>query len=156
MTRAIRPHIGLAASNVDKTVAFYRALFGIEPSKVKPGYAKFEVETPALNLSINAASEVKEKDVAFHMGIEVEQRKDVDAWKERVEQGGIAITLEEIGDTCCYAVQDKFWVADPDGHRWEIFMVHADAEVHTAKAQSAQEKDGASEEEACCAPTCCA
>jgi ABC-type phosphate transport system substrate-binding protein len=24
---------------------------------------------------------------------------------------------------CCYALQDKVWVTDPDGNQWEIFVV---------------------------------
>ena len=28
--------------------------------------------------------------------------------------------------TCCYAVQDKVWVDDPDGAPWEIYTVLAD------------------------------
>jgi catechol 2,3-dioxygenase-like lactoylglutathione lyase family enzyme len=149
MTQAIRPHIGLAATDVHATVAFYSALFGVAPSKVKPGYAKFELKTPALNLSINSADSVTKKDSAFHMGIEVAKRGDIDAWKERATTGGLSIELEEDAVTCCYAVQDKFWVRDPDGHRWEIFVVHADAEVHTEnRAPQAEAK-------ACCEPTCC-
>ena len=33
---------------------------------------------------------------------------------------------EEIGTACCYAVQDKFWVNDPDGIQWEIYFFHED------------------------------
>ena len=29
--------------------------------------------------------------------------------------------------TCCYAVQDKVWVTDPDGAPWEVYAVLADA-----------------------------
>jgi hypothetical protein len=28
---------------------------------------------------------------------------------------------------CCYAVQDKVWVNDPDGAPWEVYTVLADA-----------------------------
>ena len=28
--------------------------------------------------------------------------------------------------TCCYAVQDKAWVNDPDGNEWEVFVVLED------------------------------
>ncbi|MEO0605737.1 MAG: hypothetical protein AAF211_30170 [Myxococcota bacterium] len=30
--------------------------------------------------------------------------------------------------TCCYAVGDKFWATDPDGHEWELWVRTADAE----------------------------
>ena len=31
--------------------------------------------------------------------------------------------------TCCYAVQDKVWVDDPDGAPWEVYTVLADSDV---------------------------
>lgn len=30
--------------------------------------------------------------------------------------------------TCCYAVQDKVWVDDPDQVPWEVYTVLADVE----------------------------
>ena len=55
--------------------------------------------------------------------------------------------------TCCYAVQDKVWAIDPDGHRWEIFLVtDADAPVHSEnRTVEPTEPDQAP----CCAPSCC-
>jgi hypothetical protein len=28
--------------------------------------------------------------------------------------------------TCCFALQDKAWVSDPDGNEWEVFVVLKD------------------------------
>ena len=36
-------------------------------------------------------------------------------------------TLTQDSTTCCYAVQDKVWVHDPDGAPWEVYTVLADA-----------------------------
>jgi hypothetical protein len=33
--------------------------------------------------------------------------------------------------TCCYALQDKAWVEDPDGAPWEFYTVLADAPAET-------------------------
>ncbi|MDX6558134.1 MAG: hypothetical protein QOF72_1183, partial [Blastocatellia bacterium] len=33
---------------------------------------------------------------------------------------------DEMQTTCCYAVQDKTWVSDPDGNEWEAFVVLQD------------------------------
>jgi len=30
--------------------------------------------------------------------------------------------------SCCYALQDKAWVRDPDGNEWEVFTVLANVE----------------------------
>jgi hypothetical protein len=40
------------------------------------------------------------------------------------------VSKEEIGTSCCYAVQDKFWATDPDGHQWEVYYFHEDAEFN--------------------------
>lgn len=151
MLSAIRPHIALAATDVDATVAFYRALFGVEPVKSKPGYAKFSLQAPALNLSINKSDDVVRPVLPSHMGIEVSSTSDVEAWKARAEAAGLTAELEEKAVTCCYAVQDKFWLSDPDGHRWEVFVVHADADVHTID----QGGVATEEDKSCCPPQCC-
>jgi hypothetical protein len=31
--------------------------------------------------------------------------------------------------TCCHAVQDKIWVADPTGYRWEVYVFKGDSEI---------------------------
>ena len=40
----------------------------------------------------------------------------------------------EKDSTCCYAVQDKVWVHDPDGAMWEFYTVLADADSKQANA----------------------
>jgi hypothetical protein len=46
--------------------------------------------------------------------------------------------------TCCYALQDKAWVNDPDGNEWEVFTVIEDNLGETeSKAEGG---------EVCCAP----
>ena len=44
--------------------------------------------------------------------------------------------------TCCYALQDKVWVNDPDGAPWEVYTVLADAPT----------EDGLGCSTACCGP----
>jgi hypothetical protein len=44
--------------------------------------------------------------------------------------------------TCCYALQDKAWVSDPDGNEWEVFVVLED-NLGEAKSNDAS----------CCTPT---
>ena len=44
-----RIHLGLAVKSLGRSVAFYRTLFGQEPTKTRPGYAKFEVAEPPVN-----------------------------------------------------------------------------------------------------------
>jgi catechol 2,3-dioxygenase-like lactoylglutathione lyase family enzyme len=42
----LRPHLALTVSDVQRAVPFYAALFGTEPEKVTPGYAKFSMTEP--------------------------------------------------------------------------------------------------------------
>lgn len=142
---AFRPHISLDVKNVEKSVAFYQAFFGVAPSKVRPGYAKFELSTPPLNFTMN------ERDVASrgglsHLGFEVASTDEVLETQLRLKKAGLA-TFEELETTCCYAKQDKVWVTDPDSNAWEVFVV---TEKDTAEHSTPSLKRPAAV--ACCAP----
>ena len=116
----MRPHISLDVRNVGESVEFYRKLFGLDPQKQTAHYAKFDLITPPLNLSL-----VSSKDSAStvnHFGIEVNAAHDVGAWERRLEQHGLVKAVEK-NTQCCYARQDKVWVLDPDGNKWEVFTV---------------------------------
>ena len=105
---------------------FYRALFGVEPAKLRPGYAKFDVDDPPLNLALTQVEQVAGNRTS-HFGVQVALRGEVQQQAERLQALGLATRMEE--DTvCCYSRQDKAWVSDPDGNAWEIFVVLEDAE----------------------------
>jgi catechol 2,3-dioxygenase-like lactoylglutathione lyase family enzyme len=115
-------HIGLNVSDIDRSMKFYRAMFGMDPVKWKPGYAKFDVAEPPLNLTLNYSSEVTSRGALNHLGIEVQDTVEVLAAKKRFAEAGLA-TVDEMDVDCCFALQDKVWVTDPDGNRWEVFTV---------------------------------
>ena len=123
---ALRPHLALTVSDVDRAIPFYSALFGEEPAKVRPGYAKFEVADPALNFTLNEGERGEALGAFNHAGIQVASTDDVLAARRRLEDGGL-LTLAEMDTTCCYARQDKIWVHDPDGTPWEVFATKEDA-----------------------------
>jgi hypothetical protein len=57
---------------------------------------------------------------------------------ERLRAAGLNV-VEELGTVCCYAEQDKIWVTDPSGYRWEIYFFKGDTniafnDVHRAAA----------------------
>jgi len=120
--RSPRPHLAITVSDVERSIPFYDALFGVEPVKVRPGYAKFEVADPALNFTLSEGERGRGLGAFNHAGIEVASTADVLAAKERLVEAGLA-TFDEMNTTCCYARQDKIWVRDPDGTPWEIFTV---------------------------------
>jgi catechol 2,3-dioxygenase-like lactoylglutathione lyase family enzyme len=121
MANSKKVHVGLNVNDVNRSVEFYRAMFGVEPVKWKPGYAKFDVQEPPLNLALNEG-EVKNRGALNHLGVEVSSTRDVLAARERLQKAGLA-TVDEMNVDCCFAVQDKVWITDPDGNRWEIFTV---------------------------------
>jgi len=122
-----RIHVSLAARDIDASRRFYETLFGTEPQKVKPGYVKFSVADPSVNLSLVVSDEPGAPGPVRHYGIEVGSNAEVVAAHERMRSAGFP-TMDEEGTTCCFAVQDKVWAIDPDGNRWEVFVVLEDAE----------------------------
>jgi catechol 2,3-dioxygenase-like lactoylglutathione lyase family enzyme len=138
--QAIKAHISLNVRNIGQSVEFYKKMLGIEPSKVRSGYAKFDVQNPPLNLALNEIP-FNERGALSHLGIQVASTADVLAVRERWARAGLN-TRDEMQTSCCYAVQDKTWVSDPDGNEWEVFVVLED---------NLPEASGA-DVSACCAP----
>lgn len=125
-----RIHMGLALKNLEDSVAFYRTLFGQEPTKTRPRYAKFEVAEPPVNLSLNEVDGATgPNSPVAHFGIQVKSTKRVKEVADRLAKAGVATKIEEYV-TCCYAVQNKVWATDPDGNKWEIYVVLDDNGAH--------------------------
>jgi catechol 2,3-dioxygenase-like lactoylglutathione lyase family enzyme len=120
----LKAHLSLKVQNVERSIQFYRKMLGIEPSKVRTGYAKFDVQNPPLNLALNEAP-VTNRGALSHLGIQVRSTEDVLAMKQKWNEAGLS-THDEMQTNCCYAVQDKTWVRDPDGNEWEAFVVLED------------------------------
>jgi catechol 2,3-dioxygenase-like lactoylglutathione lyase family enzyme len=131
-------HLSLDVPDLDGAVAFYAELFGRDPAKRKPGYAKFELEDPPVALALQQA----ERPALSHVGIRVGSTAEVEAASARLQQSGL-VTLDERDTSCCYARQDKVWVADPAGNRWEVYTLLADVE---------DDHDHDHSEAACCTP----
>jgi catechol 2,3-dioxygenase-like lactoylglutathione lyase family enzyme len=148
----LKPHVSLNVSNIDASVAFYEKAFGVPVTKRRPGYAKFDLKEPSLNISMLEAPRTGTN--ASHFGIQVATSEDVAAASTRFQQAGLPIRTEE-NTSCCYALQDKVWVADPDGNEWEVFVVKGDTEqMHDdpaqAKAGCCVPKANATSKTGCC------
>jgi catechol 2,3-dioxygenase-like lactoylglutathione lyase family enzyme len=120
----LKPHLSLNVSDVERSVAFYEKAFGVGATKRRPGYAKFDLDSPALNLTMQEAPRTGIN--ASHFGIQVAATADVVEARRRFESAGL-LTASEENTTCCYALQDKVWIEDPDGNSWEVFVVKDDA-----------------------------
>lgn len=118
-----RIHMGLAVRNLGKSVVFYGTLFGQGPTKTRPRYAKFEVAEPPVNLALNeVGGATGPTNPVAHFGIQVKSTEAVNEIAERLRAVGLE-TVVERNVTCCYAVQNKVWATDPDGNKWEVYVV---------------------------------
>lgn len=133
MIEAPKVHIHMAVSNLEKSRDFYEKFFGVAPTKVKPGYVKFLPRFGPLNLALSQAHPGGEGGHVDHMGIQVESQAVVVREMERVKAAGVPVR-EEFSVDCCHANQDKFWVQDPDGVDWEVYVLNHDIEEPTAEA----------------------
>lgn len=155
---ALKAHLALNVHNVERSIEFYRQMLGIEPSKVRTGYAKFDIQNPPLNLTLNEVA-FEGRGALSHLGIQVASTNDVLATRERWANSGL-VTRDEMQTNCCYATQDKTWVRDPDGNEWEVFVVLEDNLPETAPCECGNkvleantEVDSVTTEaSACCAP----
>jgi len=137
-----KAHVAIHVKNVQASIDFYRKLFGIGPSKVRTGYAKFDVANPPLNFALNEGL-AGEPGALSHLGIQVGSTEEVLAMRQKWQEQGL-VPRDEMQTECCYALQDKSWVRDPDGNEWEVFAVLQDNLPEKAPAAKT-----------CCASDCC-
>ncbi len=135
----MKTHISLNVSDVNQSVEFYSKMLGVKPLKNKMDYAKFDVANPPLNLTMNQINFERGGGSLSHLGLQVETSAEVLEMSKRWVENGL-VTMDEMQTDCCYALQDKTWVSDPDGNRWEVFVVLKDIEEKDISAS------------ACCAP----
>ena len=154
--QALKAHLAINVKNVEQSLAFYRKLWGVEPSKVRSGYAKFDVQNPPLNLTLNESS-FKDRGALSHLGIQVGSTADVLAMRDKWADAGL-LTRDEMQTNCCYATQDKTWVRDPDGNEWEVFVVLQDNLPESAACECGDKVVDTNDQAAataavnCCAP----
>ncbi len=145
-----RIHVALGVSDLAASRKFYQTLLGADPTKERPGYVKFEPQDPSVNLTLNERSNVAPANPgAAHFGIQVKSTDEVEQAIARFHAAGLKTLVEE-NTACCYAVQDKVWATDPDGNRWEVFVVlEADVAQESNEAFACCETESASAEQCC-------
>lgn len=153
-----RVQLALRVSDLKGSIEFYRSLFGVEPAKLRPGYANFALTEPPLKLVL-IEGESGRPTVMDHLGVEVGTTDEVHAATARLSELGL-FTQVENDTTCCYALQDKVWVHGPGKEPWEVYTVKADAPDATSIRPTGTSPDAACEcgtpgEPADDAVTCC-
>lgn len=147
-----RIHMGLAVKSLEQSVAFYTTLFGQGPTKIRPGYAKFEVAEPPVNLALNeVGGATGPNNSVAHFGIQVKSTEAVSKVADRLKSAGLETSIEE-KVTCCYAVQNKVWATDPDGNKWEVYVVldNDGTQHHSSQAECCTDKPGCCDDKASC------
>ena len=136
-----RLHVNVQVKDLAASVAFYKGLFASEPTVLKSDYAKWMLDDPLVNFSVNLSS--KEEGIE-HLGIQVETEEERNELFDRLDR--IEGKQFKEGETvCCYAHSTKSWIADPQGVSWEIFQTHGASEVNKIVSEAAP----------CCDDTCC-
>ncbi len=131
-----RVQLALNVSDLDEAIDFYSKLFATPPAKVRPGYANFAIADPPLKLVLIEHAAAPRSGVGGalnHLGVEVMSAQEVSETSRRLSGEGLA-TLDQEHTTCCFAVQDKVWVEDPDGAAWEVYAVLSDAALESGLA----------------------
>ncbi len=145
-----RFHVHVGVSDLDRSIAFYSGLFGVEPTVTKPDYAKWMLEDPRINFAISQKCGA-EKGIE-HIGLQVENEDELGEVYSRLKDAKGPV-LEEGATTCCYAKSEKSWIADPDGVRWEAFLTHGESTVYGHSPDYTQLSSESAAATACCAPS---
>ncbi|SDI70166.1 ArsI/CadI family heavy metal resistance metalloenzyme [Alteribacillus bidgolensis] len=124
-------HVGLNVTDLEKSIRFYEDVFEEGPVKKKQDYAKFMPAAVPVNFTLNKSGKIEGNQVG-HFGIQLENKEDVMYHKKRLEEKGY-FSRDEMNTTCCYALQDKFMITDPDGNEWEYFYTIADSEENHSR-----------------------
>jgi catechol 2,3-dioxygenase-like lactoylglutathione lyase family enzyme len=127
-----RVQLALNVDDLDAAVQFYSSLFGVEPAKLRPGYANFAVAEPPLKLVL--LENPGRGGSINHLGVEVDSSEKVHSEIARFAEEGL-FTEEEMNTTCCFATQDKVWVTGPNAEKWEVYTVLADSETFGTSPQ---------------------
>ena len=112
-----RLHIHISVPDLDKSIDFYNTLFEHKPDVVKPDYAKWMLDEPAVNFAISTGGN---KTGLNHLGFQVDSDEQVDAIQARLDEAQLE-GVEEKNANCCYANSNKYWTMDPAGIPWENF-----------------------------------
>ena len=115
-----RLHVHITVAELERSVDYYRKLFGTEPDKLEADYARWRLDDPAVNFAISLEDHAPG---VSHLGMDLDHRPDLDELDGRL--GGTQRSETDV--SCCYARSDKRWVADPDGVSWELFHSHGNS-----------------------------
>ena len=115
-----RFHVSVSVADLARSIEFYSTLFGQKPSVHKDDYAKWMLDDPRINFSINESCSSRGIN---HVGLQADTIQELGDIRQRLQAAGEQ-TFDQPTAECCYASSSKTWVRDPDAVRWETFVTH--------------------------------
>ena len=143
-----RFHVHVAVKDLEQSKRFYSAMFGAEPTVVKPDYAKWMLDDPRVNFAISQRSQTLGVN---HLGVQAETDEELEGIHAKLQEADGTIVAEK-GVHCCYATSDKYWVTDPQGVAWESFRSLGTVPFYGAENREQQARCGSNEASGCCSP----
>jgi catechol 2,3-dioxygenase-like lactoylglutathione lyase family enzyme len=118
-----RMHISVYVADMERSAAFYEALFGVPAHKARPGYAEFDLHEPALRLVLQEVAP-QGPGTVNHLGLHFAAAQQLEAARERLAAAGCK-TRDVPDATCglagCHPRQGTLWVNAPEATRWELY-----------------------------------
>ena len=118
----LRLYLSLDVENLEDSVHFYTTLFGLPPTQLIPDYATFDVDKPALHLTLQPKTHCCLQGLN-HMGLRLESLEEVEVLKSRLTTAGFKTGHYSNGQFITNVSDEPestFWVRDPSKYRWEV------------------------------------
>jgi catechol 2,3-dioxygenase-like lactoylglutathione lyase family enzyme len=147
-----RIHIHVGVEKLEESIRFYSSIFGAQPVKTKPDYAKWMLDDPRVNFAVSTRAS---KNGVDHLGIQVDDNDELEEIRGRIEAADLAV-FDEGTTVCCYAKSEKSWIQDPTGIAWEAYRTMEDAQIFSgtpAKSESACCAEQSAKKTNCCEPS---
>lgn len=114
-----RMHVGLRVADINEAVAFYSRLFGQAPTLERPDYAKWMLDDPYVNFSVDVHGD--DPVGSAHFGFQLENPEALDDMRSHIDAAELQ-RADQNDLICGYQLQHKSWVGGPSGERWEMFF----------------------------------
>jgi len=112
-------HVGLQVDDIAAAVEFYSRLFGVAPTLERDDYAKWMLDDPYLNFSVDLHGDGSAGDA--HFGFQLETPDALGEMRAHVDGAGLD-RADQNDLVCGYQRQHKSWVTGPSDERWEFFF----------------------------------
>ena len=130
--KRIHLHVNVDPTRFVDSISFYSTLFGVDPTVTRDRYAKWLLDDPALNFTLEVLEIEGDLPGIHHVGLQVEEPHELEAIRQALRAA--QAPLLEVGRTqCCFADSEKHWTADPQGVRWETFRSFGQLEHYGEK-----------------------